>query len=402
MIINWLLYSVLVASILAAAGYAFEYAVRSLRLPTRWIWISVMLLSTACSAVTLFKRVAPLGKASAAPAYAYDQPGGQPVWSGPIEQLPLTIIETVFGNVGRLTASVGVDELAWVSLDNPVLATCGVCALIGLVALCVTVARLSGVAYALNHAVVEEVPVLLSRNIGPALIGVFRFRVVLPYWATEMSSADLRTILKHEQQHALAGDPTLTLTGLFILALQPWNPALWVALSRLRLAIESDCDARVLGADGDVRRYGELLVSVYERAQSGLAPLTAFVARTSQLEARIRRMVDDAPKTFSPKTVTALTMAFALGAMAFSIEVTAQKTSERTNVRALKQQPVQPKLAKIISVLDSTIAIKTQDLARRQKGRAQVDSTRRRVKPRSTMEIARTNKARFGTPDSPP
>ena len=49
-------------------------------------------------------------------------------------------------------------------------------------------------------------------------------------------------------------------------ALFPWNPALWLIVKRLRLAIEIDCDARVLaGRRSDVRDYGMLLLTVGSR-----------------------------------------------------------------------------------------------------------------------------------------
>lgn len=332
MIINWLLYSLLATTILVAAGFAFEYAARALRTPTRWIWLAVMVLSTSFSAATLVKQLAPV-EAPANVEHVYDYPGGVPG----VVALPKAVPgETKLTGLAGLQAAVsgvgivGVDESSWVSFDAPLLMVCGALAVFGLIALCVTVARLNGVAHALNNAVVEGVPVLLSRDIGPALLGVFRFRVVLPRWVIQMPSSDLRTILKHEQEHAIAGDPTLTLGALFITALQPWNPAMWLALSRLRFSIESDCDARVLGANGDAREYGKLLVSVYERTHGGLTPLTALVTRTSQLEARIRRMVDKAPRSFSPKTAGALAMAFMLSAFAYSLEVTAQKSTAST------------------------------------------------------------------------
>jgi len=345
MIINWLLYSILVGGILAIAGNAFEYGARALRLPTRWVWIAVMVLSTICSALTLAKGLVRHPSTEPAMAYAVPAFGSTPnaeaapmrvwnaqesarvrSWNRPKPTQLQPVIESVLNSTGGLPAAIGVDERSFRVFDTPLLITCGALALLGMVTLAVTLARLSGVAYALDHAVVEGVPVLLSRNIGPALLGVTRFHVVLPRWVTEMPSADVRTILAHEQEHALAGDPTLTLGALVMAALQPWNPALWFALARLRLATEADCDARVLGLDGDVRRYGHLLVNVYQRAQSGLSPLTSFVTRTSQLEARIRRMVSRAPKSFSPTTIGAFAAAVMLCTLAYGLEVTAQRS----------------------------------------------------------------------------
>uniref|UniRef100_UPI0033411ED2 M56 family metallopeptidase n=1 Tax=Gemmatimonas sp. TaxID=1962908 RepID=UPI0033411ED2 len=87
-------------------------------------------------------------------------------------------------------------------------------------------------------------------------------------------------------------DPLLLLSGCLALALLPWNPFAWFMLSRLRLAIELDCDARVLAAGASTRRYGALLIDL-SAASAPLPALTgapAFSHRASHLERRIRNM----------------------------------------------------------------------------------------------------------------
>lgn len=57
----------------------------------------------------------------------------------------------------------------------------------------------------------------------------------------------------------------------------PWNPALWWIVRRLRLAIETDCDRRVLHAGTDVHAYGVLLLNAAARyARAPLLAGTAF------------------------------------------------------------------------------------------------------------------------------
>lgn len=371
MIINWLLYSVLVGGIFALAGAALDYGLRTLKLPTRWVWLAVMTMSTVFSALTLAKG---LVRPKAATQAEYSIPTAASaidsdsvpthVWNAResakgrsavrAQSTALTpALERVLNSTGGLPAAIGVPEATFESLNTPLLVACAVMAIGGLITLLVILARLSGVAYALDHGVVEGVPVLLSRNIGPALLGVRRFRVVIPRWVTEMSAADIRTILTHEKQHAKAGDPTLIHSALLMTALQPWNPALWFALSRLRLATETDCDARVLGTNGDARHYGHLLVDVYQRAQPGLSPLTSFVTPSSQLEARIRRLVDAAPKSFSPRTIAAFSAGLMLCTVAYSLEVTAQGTGTRS----------EPSAVPVVSAVDVSDASKATALA---------------------------------------
>ena len=100
-----------------------------------------------------------------------------------------------------------------------------------------------------------------------------------------------RLVVAHEREHVRAGDPALLALGLFGLALFPWNAALWWQVRRLRLAVEMDCDERVLRAHPDVAEYGELLIEVGRRASLAGALVAALSEPRSFLERRIRRMV---------------------------------------------------------------------------------------------------------------
>jgi TonB family protein len=74
-------------------------------------------------------------------------------------------------------------------------------------------------------------------------------------------------------------------------ALMPWNLALWLQAKRLRLAIELDCDARVLRAHPSTERYGLLMLTIAQRrsvAPTLFAPM--LTEPTTQLERRIIAM----------------------------------------------------------------------------------------------------------------
>jgi hypothetical protein len=140
-------------------------------------------------------------------------------------------------------------------------------------------------------AEVEGVPVLLSPDTGPAVVGLFRSRIVLPEWVVREAEPGVRALLmEHEREHLRAGDPRLLALGLAAVALAPWNPAAWYGLRRLRLAIEVDCDARVLARRADVRAYGSLLLEVGRRGTGGRLLAAAFSEPVSFLERRIRIM----------------------------------------------------------------------------------------------------------------
>ncbi len=125
-----------------------------------------------------------------------------------------------------------------------------------------------------EQAIVDGVPVIVTDSLGPATAGLFRARVVLPRWVLALPDVQRRYVVRHEGEHARALDSQLLLVMSLCLLLLPWNVALWWQLRRLRLAVEMDCDRRVVSALGNPRAYGELLFKVAEAStrQSKLQP----------------------------------------------------------------------------------------------------------------------------------
>jgi hypothetical protein len=164
---------------------------------------------------------------------------------------------------------------------------------------------LAGMAAALRHrrrqwarAEVDGVSILISCDTGPAVVGLLRSRIVLPRWAVDGDEEARRLVLEHEREHVRAGDPRLLAGGLVAAALMPWNPAVWWQLRRLRLAVEVDCDARVLRRRADVRAYGSVLLEVGRRTVHSRLAAAAFAEPVSTLERRIRIMT--APRARRP------------------------------------------------------------------------------------------------------
>src|SRR5262249_41276292 len=106
--------------------------------------------------------------------------------------------------------------------------------------------------------------VYIAPEAGPAVVGLFRSRIVVPSWLTETSQSHQALVIAHEQAHLVGRDPQVLTVALFLLVLMPWNLPLWWQLRRLRYAIEVDCDARVLERGLDTRQYGEALIHVSE------------------------------------------------------------------------------------------------------------------------------------------
>jgi TonB family protein len=137
--------------------------------------------------------------------------------------------------------------------------------------------------------------VRLSARTGPAVAGVLRPEIVIPERMLEWDEEQRRLALRHEREHVRARDPLLLGLGFAAAALAPWNLPLWYLLRRLRLAVETDCDARVLAAAPDVRRYGALLLEAGRFHRPAGAGIVCFAESGSFLERRIRAMTTRPP-----------------------------------------------------------------------------------------------------------
>jgi hypothetical protein len=156
-------------------------------------------------------------------------------------------------------------------------------------------------------------PVLVARDAGPALAGLLFPKIVVPDWLLHEPRETQRLVIAHECAHLAAGDTHLLAAALALLILMPWNLPLWWQVRRLRLAIETDCDARVIAAVADAARYAEALIAIGEHRTRRLSPAMAMAEPVSTLEKRIRHMLH--PRTRR----TALTLLPALAAVALVV-----------------------------------------------------------------------------------
>lgn len=169
--------------------------------------------------------------------------------------------------------------------------------------------------------VAGEMPVWVSEKTGPAVVGFLRSIVVTPAWGLALEERERRLLLRHEAEHVEAWDPLLLLVGMVAVAAVPWSPAGWWSLHRLRLAIEVDCDRRVLRAVPDVAAYGSLLLDVGERVTTGHAAVAAFAERRSALGERIEAMTARRPRRAG--VVWTARSVFAVGIVAVACRVPA-------------------------------------------------------------------------------
>ncbi len=146
-----------------------------------------------------------------------------------------------------------------------------------------------------ERAMIDGAPVVLSDDAGPAVVGWVQPHVLWPRWLDEVDPSLQRLVLQHEREHCRAHDPRWLLAAECAVVLLPWHPAVWWMRSRLRAAIELDCDTRVLSADADASRYGRLLMLLAQRQPS--MPLASMLAEPhSLLTRRIRTMTTTRPR----------------------------------------------------------------------------------------------------------
>jgi bla regulator protein blaR1 len=192
-----------------------------------------------------------------------------------------------------------------------------------------------------ERTVVDGVPATLTSSLGPATVGFWRPRVLLPRWVLALPPARRRYVVRHEDEHRRAHDPALLALLSALVALMPWNVALWWQLRRLRLAVEMDCDRRVVASLGDAVGYGELLLDVAEASSRGPRLQPALLGGSGMLERRLGALVGGRDRGIL-EWVVAPVAAVALVAVVLSVphpEMAADGTGRRVAAVATQDGP---------------------------------------------------------------
>ena len=333
-------YAVGIGLLLAIAGLGFERIAAIARRPRRWIWAGLL--------------AANLGIAS------------MPWWLPPGLVTPVSVsIDVTTTSVGLSTRSTSPTSAMQrlrveVSQASVVLARWGhvgawLWVLSSAAAMAVHVVRqvvLFRRRREWEATTIDGVPAFVAESDGPGLVGTLDPRVVVPKWAMALESSQLALILRHERQHMSARDPLLIrLAGMSAL-LTPWNPASWWMLSRLKLAVEIDCDARVLRRNDastttcDVADYAELLLAVAtRRSHLPALPAPAMLEPPSSLGKRIIAMTPGQLRFPRIQATCAGAVALAVFALVFTVpvpRVRAQSAPAPTSTPAPKKAPPAP------------------------------------------------------------
>ena len=126
-------------------------------------------------------------------------------------------------------------------------------------------------------------------SIGPALVGVFRPRLVLPVdFETRFDAQERALILAHEEVHRLSGHTVVNAVVEVARCANWFNPLVHLAAHRLRTDQELACDATVIAAHPSERRaYAQALL----KAQLAAAFLPLGCVWTSRSGAHLRERI---------------------------------------------------------------------------------------------------------------
>lgn len=289
--IGWMLQSVAVGLVVTIACLAADLAARLLGRPTRFVWAGGLALTVVLSAASAWS----IGAANArgAGSVGVGQPGTEPFGGA---AWPWTVLFERLAPVGRLidfpvqVASAAIDRAVAPEIRSliPIVA--------GLASLGLTVV-LIGVQWRIRTAwrgwpvaSVLGSRVRVAHQVGPFVIGVWRPEIVVPRWLLDREIETQRLVILHEGEHLAARDPLLLSLGWLALVLTPWIPTAWYGLARLRLAVELDCDARVLRRGVLRRSYGSVLIDVAQRVSTMRLGALALIGQRTQLSRRIVAM----------------------------------------------------------------------------------------------------------------
>jgi len=297
----WMMYLLLVGALIALAAQVLATAMRTIGRPTRWIWAGA-LASVPVLALFAPRQVAERGQL--APAVPTGVAVAAAVDHAPVD--PLTRLRGTYEIVGdRATAALS--SLAQRVPRSLVITLAAAWAIASTMLLALFVAVNVRIARARRRWPASQAcgtTVRVAPNSGPAVLGLLRAEIVVPRSLLERNAEEQRLILAHEREHLHARDHLL-LAGAWLVAIAlPWHPAVWALLNRLRLAIELDCDARVLRAGESPKSYGALLIDVAAHHGGIRIGALALADGPSHLERRILAM--NAPRKRHALTYGAL------------------------------------------------------------------------------------------------
>lgn len=277
MLLTWMAYATLIGALFGAAALALDALALRHGLATRFIWLAALIVAI----------VAPVFFGARTPTYGPPQKRAAPATTTATAGVAPGRAPAAAPRAPRLRVRMLVLLLRLDAYSKRVWLVVSLAYLAILLRAAIAIRRRRRQWQSID---VDGTHVLASPDTGPAVVGAIRPRIVLPSWALSMNPAARALILRHELEHIEARDPIVLASAILVNALVPWNAAVWAIARRLRLAIEIDCDRRVVGAVAGAREYGELLLAVGSRERTPFFFVASLAQRHGFLEHRIKAM----------------------------------------------------------------------------------------------------------------
>lgn len=287
-----LVYLLATGSLVALACVALDAGCRALRLATRWVWALGLasLLGLVARAVMGSGTIAiaapvrwPVAAGAATSARVADPlaqlHGIGALVGGSLQFLLATLAHALPADTARLAA------LGWL-----------IASALALLVITGVHLRVAALRRRWPSTVLHGHPVRVAADVGPAVLGLARPIIVVPRWLLARPEQEQRLVLAHEREHVRAGDHLVLALACLAAALVPWQPGVWLIWRRLRLAIELDCDARVLRAGVRPGVYGSLLIDLAGQGAGFPVGAPALADEASHLERRLLAMTPTAAR----------------------------------------------------------------------------------------------------------
>jgi len=319
--LSFVMYSLFCSSLLAALASSITAVWRISRVPVRAIWMLSIVMSVSIPLASTLRTPAPTPPAITAPITATSASGA--IRAELITEVPMATTDTQSVMLARLEAfDPTLRGVLWASL------------LVVPLLVAIEWMQLRRKRRSWRKGELNGTAVMVAEDYGPAVVGVIAPEIVIPTFAHQLPAQQQQLLLAHEEEHVTANDGRWSLAMLFVVAIAPWNPVLWWQYARLRLAIELDCDARVLARGKHAHAYGTLLVDMAARSQGVSLVATALVERfTPSLRRRIENIVKSAPRfreIARGRVLVATSLALASVALFFLVPSPAVRARPRT------------------------------------------------------------------------
>ncbi len=309
MIAYGMLYAAAVGVPILLAAIACSAALRRYGQPERGVWLVALGLALTLPVVFLISLSA--GAASEASGTVAET--GVPAAAAASAALPET------GVLGLPAVVVVPVEQPGLGLDEILVLAWLVASVVLTIRWMVAARRLARTGASWPVRMLNGVRAWLTPDLGPAVAGVFRTRILVPSWLLSLPEEQRSLVLLHEDEHVRARDPLLMAASRIARILAPWNPVVWLLSARLLHAVELDCDRRVLRRRPDIASYGDTLLTVSARESAvdsrPLAGAAAFAEAEIPLRKRIIAMTTPprAATTLGVLTVLALGVVLLVG-----------------------------------------------------------------------------------------